>query len=117
MKYFVTSYFEIEGLHCWPGVIKTACTEKYLVDPHRHVFKIRVKVPVTHTDRDVEFIEFAHAIKSKMLATFKGSTSFTANFLSMSCEAIGVWILEKFPQVVSVEVNEDGESGALVERG
>lgn len=116
MKYFVTSYFEIEGLHCWPGVVKTPCREKYLAAPHRHLFKFRVKVPVTHTDRDVEFIEFAHSIKAKLLSTFKGNTPFTANFHSMSCEALGVWVLEHFEQAVQVEVTEDGESGAVVER-
>lgn len=116
MKYFVTSYFEIEGTHCWPGIVKTNCSEKYLVDEHRHIFKFRVKVPVTHTDRDVEFIEFAHAVKTKLLATFKGNTPFTARFRSMSCEALGVWVLEHFANAVQVEVTEDGESGAVVER-
>ena len=115
-KYFVTSYFEIEGLHCWPGVVKTKCSEKYLVNEHRHVFKFRVKIPVTHTDRDVEFIEFGHKVKAELLNTFKSRVPFVAHFLTMSCEALGVWILEKFPEVVSVEVTEDGESGAIVER-
>ena len=117
MKYFVTSYFEVEGLHCWPGVTETSCTEQYLASPHRHIFKFRVKVPVTHTDRDVEFIEFAHRIKAALLSEFNdGETLVRADFGKMSCEALGVWILERFSNAVSVEVTEDGESGAIVER-
>lgn len=114
MRYFVTSYFEIEGFHCWPGVLKTDCTEKYLANPHRHVFKFRVKISVTHTDRDVEFIEFAHRVKEDLYNEFGDGV--TCNFGKMSCEALGVWILERFENAVQVEVTEDGESGAIVER-
>lgn len=115
-RLFTTSYFEIEGLHCWPGVLNTECSEKYLAEPHRHIFKFRVKVPVTHTDRDVEFIELAHKIKSKLLSEFPGSEPYFSDFGDWSCEALAEWVLENFTSAVACEVTEDGESGALVER-
>ena len=37
-------------------------------------------------------------------------------FGSMSCEAIGEWLLEHFPNLYKVEVFEDGENGAIIER-
>lgn len=117
MKVFITSYFEIEGLHCWPGVVETNATEQYLSAPHRHIFKFRIKVPVTHTDRDVEFIEFAHKAKEALLSDFsRKGVPFVADFGSASCEALAVYILNKFPRAVSCEVTEDGESGAIIER-
>lgn len=116
MKYFVTSYLEVEGLHCWPGVLQTECTEKYLASPHRHVFKIRATIPVTHTDRDVEFIEMAHNIKAFLKESNTVLNSGIVNFESKSCERIAMDILDRFENVIRVEITEDGESGATIEK-
>jgi hypothetical protein len=37
-------------------------------------------------------------------------------FGPMSCEAIGEWLLEQFPELYKVEVWEDWENGAIIER-
>jgi hypothetical protein len=34
----------------------------------------------------------------------------------MSCEAIGEWLLGQFPELYKVEVWEDWENGAIIER-
>jgi hypothetical protein len=34
----------------------------------------------------------------------------------MSCEDIGEWLLEFFPALYKVEVWEDNENGAIIER-
>lgn len=115
MRYFITSYFEIEGLHSWPGVVNTDCSEQYLQNPHRHIFKFRMKIPVTHTDRDVEFIQFAHDVKKKLYENFYNKeNNIICNFGKMSCEQLGVFVLENFSNVIECEVTEDGESGAII---
>lgn len=114
MRFFITSYFEIEGLHCWPGVVNTDCSEKYLEKPHRHIFKFRMKIPVTHTDRDVEFIEFAHKVKKKLFDEFSKNGNIVCDFGKMSCERLGVYVIENFSNVIECEVTEDGESGAII---
>lgn len=114
MKYYVTSYFEIEGLHCWPGVEDAGCTETYLKAPHRHVFKVRMTIPVTHTDRDVEFIQFAHLVKSYLYNKYYNGSNI-CDFGANSCESLCVEIINHFCKVVKVEITEDSESGAIVE--
>lgn len=108
----VFSALSIEGLHHWPGAGSKA-SEPYLAKEHRHLFKIRLESPVRHTDRDVEFISFGRMVRRAMLRTFGPEP---CQFKTMSCEDIGLWIMDAFPQVSLAEVSEDGENGAIVRR-
>lgn len=107
-----------EAIHNWPGVVNIPGLEEvnYLQHPHRHIFVIRAYSKVTHTDRDVEFIWLSHQIENflkRQWGTFHGHA---ANIGSTSCEMMGELILNNFPEVYKVDVSEDDENGAIMER-
>lgn len=102
-----------EAVHNWPGVVNVPGLEEvsYLQFPHRHRFFIRAYSRVTHTDRDVEFIWLAHQVEKLLKSQFP-----TGEIGSMSCEMIGQLILENFDSIYKVDVSEDDENGAIMER-
>lgn len=109
---FCTVVFE--AIHNWPGVTSVPGLEEvaYLQYPHRHRFFFKSHSRVSHTDRDVEFIWLAHRIEEFLISRFPDR-----QLGSMSCEMLGELILQNFPAVYKVEVSEDNENGAVVERG
>lgn len=104
-RIFVTLQFE--GFHRW----KDAPEEHaYLRDYHRHMFHVRVELPVEHSNRDTEFIAFKRKVEG-WLQIFSG---WDRRF-EYSCEQLAEKILRQFGASV-VTVSEDGENGAIVER-
>lgn len=104
-RIFVTLQFE--GYHRW----KDAPEEHaFLRDYHRHLFHVRVELPVDHSNRDVEFIAF----KRKVQSWCANYTGWEARF-EYSCEQLAEKILRAF-EASRVEVSEDGENGAICER-
>ena len=114
MKYSVVVTFSIEGFHNWPDAKEIFPEVGFLSDRHRHMFGFRCYANVTHTDRDEEFIMVSRAIQKELRSNF--STDRVLYFGSMSCEAIGEWLLESFPSLYKVEVWEDFENGAVIEK-
>ena len=117
--------FEVEGIHNWPECPFDEVA--YLRIPHRHMFKIKAWVPVTHSDRDVEFIMLKHRMESYLLTEYgkpiKHATlgwdicdnKLVCQFGAMSCEMIATELCDKF-ELSRCEVSEDGENGAVVDR-
>jgi hypothetical protein len=96
---------QIEATHNWPK-----CPFKdvdFLRYPHRHIFHIKCKKEVTHTDRDVEIILLKRDIKSYLLKQYNGK------FGSKSCEMIAEELCELF-KLNYCSVLEDNENGAEV---
>jgi len=114
MKYSIAVSFQLEGLHNWPAAKDVFPEVGFLSDIHRHMFHFKCYAYVTHTDRDEEFIMVSRSIQKELRSNF--STDRVLYFGSMSCEAIGEWLLEQFPNLYKVEVFEDGENGAIIER-
>ena len=57
--------FRKEGIHKYPAALEDpalATGDEYDVSflgyPHRHIFHFKVRIQVTHNDRDIEFIQF-----------------------------------------------------------
>lgn len=107
-----------EAIHNWPGVTSIPGLEEvaYLQYPHRHRFFIRVYSRVTHSDRDVEFIWLAHQVEKFLKSKFPSYHGAAAEIGAMSCEMIGQLILENFDAIYKVDVSEDDENGAIMER-
>jgi hypothetical protein len=80
------------------------------------MFGFRCYATVTHTDRDKEFILLNREIKRTLQLNFEKDVDTVLEFGPMSCEAIGEWLLSQFPELYKVEVWEDWENGAIVER-
>lgn len=108
----------LEAIHNWPGVVDIPGLEEvhYLQYPHRHQFVIRAYSRVTHSDRDVEFIWLAHQIEKFIKAQFPSYNGHAIDIGSTSCEMLGELVLNNFPQVYKVDVSEDDENGAVMER-
>jgi len=94
-----------EAIHSWPGCPYDEVD--FLRHPHRHVFHIRAKKPVKHTDRDVEIIMLKRAIE-KYLADHWGRY-----WAQSSCEMVAQDLAETF-DLSYCSVLEDGENGAEV---
>lgn len=113
MKYSIVVSFQVEGFHCWPEAKFVFPEVGFLSNPHRHMFHFKCYATVTHTDRDEEFIMLQRKLKKQLRVNFGGNI---LEFGRMSCEEIGEWILENNENLYKVEVFEDGENGAIIER-
>jgi len=116
MKYSVVVTFSVEGFHNWPAAKDIFPEVSFLSDRHRHMFGFRCYAEVTHTDRDKEFILLNREIKRNLQLNFERSVDNVLEFGPMSCEAIGEWLLDQFTELYKVEVWEDWENGAIIER-
>lgn len=98
---------KIEGFHAYGDAPQEV---RFLRNLHRHLFHVKVGIPVTHNDRDREFfIE-----QRRLWQVLSGYMADNEN--AGSCEMIAEHILEKLPHVAWAEVWEDGENGARLER-
>jgi hypothetical protein len=103
---------EFEGFHYYPdaGTIDTRI--KFLENEHRHLFKVEVKISVTHLDRELEFFLVKWALQDFIK---------TGDQNHKSCEMIATDILELHllpiygERYYEVVVSEDGESDGIVE--
>jgi hypothetical protein len=116
LKYSIYVTFRLEGFHRWPAAAETFPEVAFLTDRHRHVFHFKCYAHVSHTDRDEEFILLSRKIQKSLRDSFTKSTANVLEFGSMSCEDIGDWLLDQFPNLYKVDVSEDGENGAVIER-
>lgn len=112
-KTYIKVRTDFEGFHYYPNAGSIDKRIKFLENEHRHIFKIEVKISVTHLDRELEFFLVKWALKDYL----------TENQMNhKSCEMIATDILEKhlIPKYGSnryyeIVVSEDGESDGIVE--
>lgn len=102
---------QVEGLHHWPNC--HIAEVSYLKDLHRHVFHIKAHKQVTHSDRDVEFIELKHKINYYLKQEYWDGNQRLMHFGAQSCEMLAKELITKF-NLSKCEVSEDGENGAIV---
>lgn len=104
---------QFEGFHCYPDAGSIEPAIKFLEQSHRHIFKVEVKIGVTHLDRELEFFLVKWALASFIEV---------GNQNNKSCEMIATDILENHlipsygkDRYYEVVVSEDGESDGIVE--
>lgn len=117
IKRWIEVTFQREGIHKYPAALEdpNLADVSFLGYPHRHMFHFRVRIAVTHNDRDIEFIQF----KRWLEALYSGEQ----NCLSLdykSCEMIAEGLMNtinaRYPgRAMVVQVFEDGENGAILE--
>ncbi|GHU58171.1 hypothetical protein FACS189444_1430 [Spirochaetia bacterium] len=112
-KTYITIRHKVFGQHRWPEPFNDEL--QFLASPHSHQFGIRVKMAVTHLDRQKEFFDE----KGKLIDHLK--TSFLEigpagclDFGTMSCEQLAELLITAFPYYSEVEVDEDGDNSATV---
>lgn len=118
---WIEVHFQVEGIHCYPEAATNpdlATGDEYdvsfLATPHRHIFHFKVLLNVSHSNREVEFIQFKRWCQkqySKMLS---------AN--NKSCEMLAEDLYARMQKhkhyknrSAIINVSEDGENGAIVE--
>jgi hypothetical protein len=107
---YVTTDFV--GYHNWPTAPDSVA---FLRSLHRHRFEVKVVFNVGHDDRDLEFFLVKQAVNeiigNSLLPELHRQRS-------LSCEQMAVLLLSlvkvRYLTVVSVEISEDGENGAVV---
>lgn len=118
LQTFIGIRFEVEGFHNYPDASKNhGELVKFLEQSHRHIFKFNCKKRVNHDNRDEEFILLRRRVKqyiNRKFPVFEMQCE-CYDFGSMSCEMIAKNILKQF-DFDSVEVSEDGENYAVVEK-
>lgn len=110
---FIEVTFQREGIHKYPAALEDPKLEavSFLGHPHRHMFHFRVRVSVTHNDRDIEFILFKRELES----LYQGTMNIDYKSCEMLAEDLIVYITTKYPnREVEVGVSEDGENGAIL---
>jgi hypothetical protein len=114
-KRYIWTTFEKVGIHCYPAAAWDLHLEKvkYLSLDHRHLFKFKVQISVTHNDREIEFI-----LLKEWLESLYSDKVLQLNHKSceMMAEELFGQINDKYPsRNVIIDVSEDGENGAHVE--
>jgi len=111
--------FRKEGIHLYPAAkddpaLATGDWDdvSFLGVAHRHIFHFKVRIQVTHNDRDIEFIQF-----KRWLERLYDDSVIELNH--KSCEMIAddlyLQISAKYPgRFVEIEVAEDGENGCNI---
>jgi hypothetical protein len=104
---------QFEGYHYYPNAGTIDPRIKFLESEHRHMFKVEVKLSVTHLDREIEFFLSKWALQEFIKA---------GNQNHKSCEMICTDILRNHliptygdNRYYEVVVSEDGESDGIVE--
>jgi len=103
----------VEGIHRWGQCPIEEVS--YLRNYHRHLFQIAAKLPVSHSNRDTEFIQLTHKIKTYLRETYFSTETQCLFFGDRSCEMIAEELLIEF-SLSECEIQEDNESSAIVKR-
>jgi hypothetical protein len=110
---FIKVRTEFEGFHYYPNAGSIDPRIQFLENEHRHMFKVEVKISVTHLDRELEFFLVKWALQEFIK---------DGKMNHKSCEMIATDILEKhlFPTYgtdrhYEIVVSEDGESDGIIE--
>ena len=109
---FIKVRTEFQGFHFYPGAGEIDPRIKFLENEHRHMFKVEVKISVTHLDRELEFF----LVKWDLQEFLKDG-----KMNHKSCEMIATDILENHllpkygERYYEIVVSEDGESDGIIE--
>lgn len=113
MNTYIKVRTQFEGFHFYPNASSIDPRIKFLESKHRHIFKVEVKISVTHLDRELEFFLVKWALEAFIES---------GNQNHKSCEMIAVDILNNHlkknygtNRYYEVVVSEDGESDGIVE--
>lgn len=104
MEIFITTQFA--GFHKWDNAPEKVA---FLRNLHRHLFKVKVYFKVNHNDRDLEFFIQKEEIDKEIRDYLKAHEN-----IIESCEEFCLFLAKTDSRITKVEVNEDGENGAIL---
>lgn len=103
--------FDVPGWHWWESAPKHRA---YLASAHRHVFRVEVRMTVTHDDREVEFHDLIDKARS-LLSKLAPQGAFGGQSCERIASVLGMALAAVYDRQVEVTVSEDGECGATVQ--
>ena len=108
---FIKVRTQFQGFHYYPNASSIDERIKFLEYEHRHLFKVEVKISVTHDDRELEFF----LVKWDLEEFIKNG-----QMHHKSCEMIGkdilIYLKSKYGErYYEITVSEDGESDGIIE--
>ncbi len=103
---YVTGQFI--AYHRWVGATENVA---FLASWHRHVFKVRIDLSVTHDNRDLEFFTVQRVLAAVLQQWSERQVDMSCE---MFCDAIASHLSPSFTSLSRVEVSEDGENGAIL---
>lgn len=110
---FIKIRTQFEGYHFYPNAGQIDPRIKFLENEHRHMFKVDVKISVTHQDRELEFFRTQWALNDYLTKS---------QMNHKSCEMIATDILNEHlipsygaDRYYEIVVSEDGESDGILE--
>lgn len=115
LKKTIKVKLQVEGLHSWPEAREVFPEVGFLSDPHRHIFHISITKSVAHNDRDIEIIMFKRTVLNYLHDVYQDQQAKCLDFGRRSCEDLAEELLLRF-DLDWVEVLEDNENGAIVEK-
>jgi hypothetical protein len=111
-KYFyIAVTTDFEATHRYPLAPEGVDFLRY---PHRHIFRVRAQIRVTHDDRELEFILVKRFLTKRIREVWDGKDlgQFSCE---MMCDQIYSWLVEKYGQrEMTIEVSEDGENTGIL---
>ena len=112
-KTFIKIRTQFEGYHFYPTAGQIDPRIEFLENEHRHMFKVEVKILVTHQDRELEFFRTQWALNDYLTKS---------QMNHKSCEMIATDILNEHlipsygtDRYYEIVVSEDGESDGILE--
>ena len=120
MKTFIYVTTQFEDVHCYPDAPEAVA---FLRTPHRHMFHVKATIEVGHLDRELEFILVKREVE-KLCAVIRcaikpevKSCERLAKQLAQALSKQYGWLIDysgfERARNITVEVNEDGENGAI----
>lgn len=111
-KKYIWVTFQREGVHFYPesAIDPHLKDVSFLQYPHRHMFHFKVKLEVTHANRDVEFILLKRELES--LFGDGGVLQLDYKSCEMIADDLAKYIRENYPdRDIIIDVSEDNENG------
>jgi hypothetical protein len=114
-KKWIWVTFQKAGFHRYPEAETNPNLKDvtYLASRHRHLFKFKVQIQVTHNNRDLEF----HQVLNFCETLFQTKNiEIDYKSVEMLADDLYTHLSNAYPnRAMKIEVSEDGECGGLIE--
>jgi hypothetical protein len=107
--------FQRAGFHYYPeaGTNPNLKDVSYLSFKHRHLFKFKIQIQVTHSNRELEFhqvLNFCESLFDDRIINIDNKS------VEMLADSIYDSLSRAYPsRAMKIEVSEDGECGGVIE--
>lgn len=112
-KTYIKIRTEFEGYHYYPNAGSIDPRISFLENEHRHMFKVEVKISVSHLDRELEFF----LVKWALQEFIQGGSMNHKSCEMIATDILNLHLIPRYGdnRYYEIVVSEDGESDGIVE--